>query len=350
MRIGVVGGAGKIGKLRVETIQECPDTTLAAVLDLSEDAARSVAGGAPVFDDLERFLETDMDAVVVSTPPHTHEDPCIGALKRGMHVLVEKPMASSAETCRRMLSVARDANRVIATGFNMRYYPAFAYVKDAITSGKIGEINHVRAFGGHDGLAHFTHDWEYRVPESGGGAMWDIGIHMTDMVRHMLGEVTSVYGVASERVWNLPGSEDDAIAVFKNPEGVAAVYHATWGEWRGYDFAIEVHGTHGMVRGAYAPMKNVLMTLPEPGGKATTKKLQYFDIAVREKLFSWKSTAKISFAEELRDFLKLCDGDLSVRIADGNAGLRSIEIADAVIESSRTNKAVELPVLEPVRP
>lgn len=350
MRIGVVGGAGKVGKLRVETIQECPDTTLAAVLDLSEDAARSVAKGAPVFTDLERFFETEMDAVVVSTPPHTHEDPCIGALKRGMHVLVEKPMASSAETCHRMLEAAKAANRVISTGFNMRYYPAFAYVKDAITSGKIGELNHVRAFGGHDGLAHFTHEWEYRVPESGGGVMWDIGIHVTDMVRHMLGEVTSVYGVASEGVWNLPGSEDNAMAVFKNPDGVAATYHVTWGDWRGYDFVIEAHGTHGMVRGAYAPMHNVLITLPEPGGKPTTTKRQYFDIAVREKLFSWKTTAKISFAEELRDFLKLCAGDLSLRIADGNAGLRSIEIADAVIESSRTNTAIELPVLKPVRP
>ncbi|WP_050605804.1 Gfo/Idh/MocA family protein [Ruegeria sp. 6PALISEP08] len=350
MRIGVVGGAGKIGKLRVETIQECPDTTLAAVLDLSEEAARGVAGDAPVFTDLKRFLETDMDAVVVSTPPHTHEDPCVSALKQGMHVLVEKPMANSAETCRQMLAEAKAADRVIATGFNMRYYPSFAYVKDTITSGAIGDITHIRAFGGHDGLAHFTHDWEYRVPESGGGAMWDIGIHMTDIVRHMLGEVTSVYGVASERVWNLPGSEDTALAVFKNSEGIPAVYHATWGEWRGYDFAIEVHGTHGMVQGAYAPMKNVLITLPEPGGKATTTKRQYFDIAVREKLFSWKTTAKISFAEELRDFLKLCEGDLSVRIADGNAGLRSIEIANAVVESSRTNKAIDLPVLKPVRP
>lgn len=350
MRIGVVGAAGKVGKLRAETIRECPDTELAAVLDLSEDSVRDVAGGAPTFTDLERFLKTEMDAVVVSTPPHIHEAACIGALERGMHVLVEKPMASSAEVCRRMLDTAKAANRTIATGFNMRYYPAFAYVKDALTDGKIGKISHVRAFGGHDGLAHFSHDWEYRVPESGGGAMWDIGIHVTDMVRHMLGEVTSVYGVASESVWNLPGSEDNAIAVFKNPEGVPAVYQATWGEWRGYDFVIEVHGTHGMVRGAYAPMQNLLMTMSEPGGKPEITKLNYFDIAVREKLKSWKSTCKISFAEELRDFLKLCDGDLSVRIADGNAGLRSIEIADAVIESTRTNKAVELPVLEPARP
>jgi len=350
MRIGVVGGAGKIGKLRVETIQECSDTKLAGVLDLSEEGARSVAGGAPVFTDLEPFLETEMDAVVVSTPPHTHEEPCIAALERGMHVLVEKPMANSVETCQRILNAANAADRVVATGFNMRYYPAFAYVKDAVTSGKIGTLTHVRAFGGHDGLAHFTHDWEYRAPIAGGGAMWDIGIHLTDLVRHLLGEVTSVYGVASESVWNLLGSEDNAVAVFKNPEGVAAIYQATWDEWRGYDFVIEAHGTHGLVRGAYAPMKNTLVTLPEPGGKPTTTKLQYFDIAVREKIQSWKTTAKLSFAEELRDFLKLCEGDLRVRIADGNAGLRSIEIANAVAESSRTNAPVELPVLEPVRP
>jgi predicted dehydrogenase len=350
MRIGVVGCAGKIGQLRVETIRECPHTELAAVLDLSEEAARCVAGDAPVFTKLEEFLKTDMDAVVVSTPPHVHEDACIRSLEHGMHVLVEKPMASSAETCRRILNTAKAANRTVATGFNMRYYPAFAYVKDAVTSGKIGKISHVRAFGGHDGLAHFTYDWEYRVPESGGGAMWDIGIHVTDMVRHILGEVTSVYGAASESVWNLPGSEDNAIAIFKNPEGIAAVYQATWGEWRGFDFVIEVHGTHGMVRGAYAPMKNELITMSEPGGKPKKVTLNYFDIAIREKLKSWKSTAKLCFAEELRDFLKLCDGDLSVRIADGNAGLRSIEIADAVIESSRTNKAIELPVLEPIRP
>ncbi|NOD95179.1 Gfo/Idh/MocA family oxidoreductase [Ruegeria sp. HKCCD4884] len=350
MRIGVVGGAGKIGKLRVETIQECPDTTLAAVLDLSEEAARRVAGGAPVFTDPAQFFETEMDAVVVSTPPHTHEDPCITALQRGMYVLVEKPMANNVETCRRILETAKEAGRVVATGFNMRYYPAFAYVKDAVTSGKIGDLTHVRAFGGHDGLAHFTHDWEYRTPIAGGGAMWDIGIHLTDLVRHLLGEVTSVYGVASESVWNLPGSEDNAMAVFKNPEGLAAIYQATWDEWRGYDFVIEAHGTHGMVQGAYAPMKNTLVTLTEPGGKPTTTKRQYFDIAIREKLFSWKSTAKLSFAAELQDFLKLCSGDLSVRIADGNAGLRSIEIANAVAESTRTGQAVDLPVLEPVRP
>lgn len=350
MRIGVVGGAGKIGALRIQTIRDNPATELAAVLDLTEAAATGAARDAPAFTDLGAFLETPMDAVIVSTPPHVHEAPCVAALERGLHVLIEKPMASTADACRRILDAGKAADRTVATGFNMRYYPAFAYVKDAISSGKIGTLTQVRAYGGHDGLAHFTHDWEYRMPESGGGATWDIGIHMTDMVRHLLGEVTSVFGVARETVWNLPGSEDNAIAIFKNPDGVPAVYQASWGEWRGYTFAIEAFGTHGMVTGAYAPMRNTLITMSQPGGRPIKTKKNYFEIEVREKLKSWKSTALLSFAEELEDFLELCKGDLSRRNADGNAGLRAIEIADALVKSSRTNQVVDLPILEPVRP
>jgi predicted dehydrogenase len=350
MRFGVIGAAGKIGELRVGTILDNPKTELAAVMDLNEEKLRAVPGGAPIFTDLDAFLETPMDVVVVSTPPHVHEAACLGALAKGCHVLVEKPMGPDAETCRRIIAAGEAAGKTVATGFNMRYYPAFAYVKNAIASGKIGKMTHVRAFGGHEGLAHFTHDWEYRTPMTGGGAMWDIGIHVTDMVRHMLGEVTSVYGASSESVWNLEGSEDNAVAIFKNPDGIPATYQATWGDWRGYQFVIEAHGTHGMVRGSYAPMRNMLITLPEPGGKPTVKHERYFGIEVREKLKSWKSTAILSFAEELDDFLKMVEGDLTRRCADGNAGLRSIEIADAVAEAQRSDQVVKLPALLPVRP
>ena len=345
MRIGVVGGAGKIGQLRIQAINENPDTTLAAVLDISQSAAEGAAPGVPAFSDLDGFLGTDMDAVIISTPPHVHEGASIGALENGLHILVEKPMASTPQACQRIVAAGEKAKRTVATGFNMRYYPAFAFVKDAVDTGKIGKLDHVRAFGGHEGLAHFNADWQYRTPESGGGAMWDIGIHVTDMVRHLLGEVTSVYGVASENVWNLPGSEDNAIAIMKNPAGIAATYHATWNEWKGYQFVIEAYGDLGMVRGAYAPMHNMLLTQSKPGGQPTKTVKRYLDIAVREKLKSWKTTALLSFSEELADFIKLTQGVGGLRIADGYAGMRAIEIADAVNKSTATNEVVTLPVL-----
>ena len=68
----------------------------------------------------------------------------------------------------------------------------------------------------------------------------------------------------------------------------------------------------------------------------------YPDIILREKLKGWKTTALLSFQEELDDFLKMVAGDYRVALADGHAGLRSVEVSDAVRTSSRSGQPVEL--------
>ncbi|MCC6989599.1 MAG: hypothetical protein IT181_11410, partial [Acidobacteria bacterium] len=83
----------------------------------------------------------------------------------------------------------------------------------------------------------------------------------------------------------------------------------------------------------------------EPGGERAKTEQYYLEAMVREKLFSWKTTALQSFREELDDFLKLVDGRRDLTIADGYAGLRAAEVAEAVRYSSRTGEAVTLPVL-----
>jgi predicted dehydrogenase len=201
MRIGVVG-AGVVGQLRAQSIREHPSTELAAVLDTSADAARRAvaATGAPAHTDLARFLDVAMDAVFVSSPVHVHEEACLAALARGRHLLCEKPLSNTVESCRRIVDAAVSAKRILAVGFNLRYYPSIKFVKDTIDHGLIGDLDHLRVFGGHEGLPKFRADWQYRAPESGGGAMMDVGIHMTDVARYLLGEITEVYGVMSEAV------------------------------------------------------------------------------------------------------------------------------------------------------
>lgn len=349
MRIGVIGAAGKIGEMRVRNILGEPRATLAAVMDMSVEKAKTFAGDTPAFDDLDAFLGVDMDAVVISTPAHVREPLCIAAFDRGLHVLSEKPLAHTVAASQRILDAAKSAKRHLGGGFNMRYYPAFSYVKDIIESGRIGTVDHIKIYGGHEGLPKFEQDWEYKSEISGGGALWDVGIHMTDMARHLLGEITSVYGVATENVWNVPGSEDNAMAIFKSPSGVSAIYQATWTDWAGYKSAVEVVGSHGMVRGSYAPMKNLLITMSEPGGTPTTVKNNYPGIQVREKLKSWKTTALASFEQELGEFIDLLEGKPGLRISDGHAALRAVEIAAAVPESSRTGQPVKLADLGEMR-
>ena len=300
MRIGVVG-AGKIGGMRIRTIVENPDTELGAVLEISDEAAKRGVGetNARPCTELEQFLDCDLDAIIVSTPLHLHEDACIGALDAGLHVFCEKPLANSSSSAERIVAAAEAANRVLAVGFNLRYYPMVKFAREAVDKGRIGNVTHIRVHGGHTGIHNFVDDWEYKRPYSGGGAMMDIGIHMTDLARYFLGEITSVYGSMSEDVWHVDGSEDNAIAIFKNPDGIVASYQTTWAEWKGYKSHVEIYGDNGMVRAAYAPMSNLLIA-NTVNGKSHTVRKYYPWVMLREKVFSWKTTALLSFGEELR--------------------------------------------------
>ncbi len=341
IRFGVIG-AGVIGMLRARSVRENPNTELVAVADpVLEHAERSVRGTpAKAVTDYRQVLEAPVDAVIVSSPLPNHEEQVLAALSAGKHVLCEKPLGNTLSACRHMIRAASDADRQLAVGFNHRYYPSIKFVKQVLDEGRIGTLDHLRIFGGHDGLANFRADWQYRAPESGGGAMMDVGIHMTDLARYLLGEVREVYGVASNNIWKVLGSEDNALAVFKSPAGIPALYHATWTEWKGYRFYLEAYGDLGMVRGYYAPMFNLLITHEKPGGPRKRRIKLYPEIIVREKFRSWTSTALISFREELRDFLTRLEGGGPVPLADGVAGLRAVEIAEAVYRSTASGKAV----------
>ncbi len=344
IRIGVVG-AGVIGQLRAQTIHQHPQTELVGVADPDIDRARSAVAtsGGQAFSEWEQLLKCDgLEAIVVSSPVQFHEEAVIGALQAGLHVLCEKPLANSVEACRRMLAAARESGQILAVGFNHRYYPAVSYVRSVIAEGRIGTLDHLRVFGGHDGLANFRADWQYQGALSGGGAMMDVGIHMTDLAYHLLGDITEVYGISSGRVWNVPGSEDNAMALFKSSSGVSAIYQATWTEWKGYRFWIEAYGDRGMVRGYYAPMFNLLVTSDRPGGRRKRMMKFYPEIILREKLKSWTSTALQSFQEELKDLLRLIAGNQDVVLADGIAGLRAVEVAHAVYQSTQEGQPIQI--------
>jgi predicted dehydrogenase len=343
MKIAVVG-AGVIGSLRARSVVEDPNSSLVAVVDDNEPLATQVANrhSARAFADHRPVLDDPhVDAVFVSTPVQFHEEIAVAALAAGKHVLCEKPLSNSVDSCRRILDAARSANRTLAVGFNHRYYPSVKFMKQAIDSGTIGALDHVRVFGGHDGLSNFRADWMYQGRLSGGGAMMDVGIHMTDLTRFFVGEIRDVYGVSSNRIWKVEGSEDNAVAIFRSDSGIPAFYQATWTGWKGYRFFIEAYGDRGMVRAYYAPMFNLLVTQAKPGGQRKRQMKFYPEIILREKLKGWQTTAYLSFKEELSDFLRMARGE-QVPLADGWSGLRAVEIAQAVYQSSATGQPVTL--------
>ena len=337
MPLGVVViGAGVVGRMRARTVAGNPATRLVAVADTEDGRAQSAVRGtdAAAVSDYRAVIDrADVEAVVVSTPGHLHKRAVLDAFAAAKHVLCEKPLGIDVASCRTMIDAAATAGRVLAVGFNHRYYPCVKLLKDVIDSGSIGSIDHVRALAGHAGLGEFRAEWMYKREMSGGGAMMDVGIHVTDLVRYVAGEIVEVAGVSSNRVWAVAGSEDHALAIMKTSAGIPVRYEATWSEWKGYRLALEVYGDRGMAGAYYAPMMNLVVTCDELHRRRSRRLNLHPWVNVREKLRGWQTTATIAFSEELADFLELIAGRAS-RIATGRAGLRAVAIARAVEDSS----------------
>jgi UDP-N-acetylglucosamine 3-dehydrogenase len=344
LRFGLIGG-GDIGRLRGEALLRGPHR-LTAVADL--DAARAAAAAAPngaAHTTAWRTLleRDDVDAVIVSTPPLLHEEMVVAALESGKHVLCEKPLGRSVEECRAMLDAAEHAGRVLATGFNYRFYPSFSMARDLLARGEIGELSHIRAYGGYSATGH-NQAWVHDAEVVGGGALHDIGIHMIDLTRSFLGDVVSVAREASGSVWNFEGCEDNGFLLMRSSTGRIASLHASWTEWGRYHFSIELVGSHGAIRASCFPMRLQVRRAEHTGGRARTRVHRFPAVFLGEHLRSYRWVVVRSFVEEHDAFARLVRGEPSP-IATGLDGLRAIAIArgatalDSVRESSASGAA-----------
>lgn len=343
MQFGLIG-AGGIGKVRAQALILTEGCRLSAVTDRDEQRAQALAAktGARCFPDFRELLKMEsLDAVIISTPPQFHKEIAIAAMQAGKHVLCEKPLANSVEAARRMVEAARRYGKTLATGFNHRYFEAVQFVKETLDSGAIGELDHIRAFAGHTGLAEFSAPWMHDKEIIGGGALLDNGVHIIDLTRYLLGDVEEVYGVATNRVWKLDRSEDNGIAILRSPQGKHAILQATWSEWKGYRFSIEAYGDRGMARASYAPMMSMAITMDKPGGNRRRERHFYPANILREKVKGWQSTVIRGFQREYQDFVALCAGQRNI-IADGFDGFRAVEIAHAIYRCSEEKCTVRL--------
>lgn len=343
MNIGLIG-CGMAGSLRAEAVSRLPGFRLVVVSDVDGSRARALAQrfGAAAESEWARLVRhEDVDAVIVSTPPPLHREMCIEALRCGKHVMCEKPLAPSPEKCREIVDAAERAGRVLAAGFNYRFYPAVALAKRILDSGRIGELDHVRSYTGHPGGNEFTHPWVHDPAVMGGGALMDNGIHILDLTRYFLGEVAEVKGFSTGHVWRFAGCEDNGFALLRSPSGRVAILQASWTEWRGYRFWIEVYGTRGCVRASYPPMVAQVVWVDRPG-QPTRRRLHVFPLLqVMERLRSYRWTAERSFMDELAAFARTVRGERTP-LALGRDGLRAVEIANAVYGTAGTGHSASL--------
>ena len=338
-------GCGAIGRFRAQALSRTPGAQLAVASDIEEGRGRAFEQefGAKFLPDWQAAIASDVDAVIVSTHPPLHAVMAVAALDSGKHVLCEKPLGRNPEECRRMLDAAARCGRHLATGFNYRFYPAIVTARQVLDSGRIGELDHIRSFAGHPGGREFTQPWVYDEAVMGGGALMDNGIHILDLTRYFLGEVAEVHGYRTDRVWKHTPCEDNAFALLKSTTGKIATLQASWTEWRGYRFWIEVYGTRGCVRASYPPMLAEARWFDQLDERPRRRYFLYPVFQVIERLRSYRWTVINSLAAELAEFVRVATGSAKPSVAaTGFDGLRAVEVVRAVYESSSTGKTAVL--------
>ena len=267
LRFGLIG-CGAIGELRAQALVEGRTHQLVAVNDLDNARVQALSErfSCQTEEDWRSLVQRkDIDAVIVSTPPSLHAEMTIEALRNQKHVLCEKPLARNVEECQAMTDAAKQYDRHLATGFNYRFYPSMLKAREVLDAGTIGELNHIRSYAGYTAKDHHQ-AWLHDVNAMGGGALRDNGIHLLDLTRYFLGEVVEVKGFASNAAWKFPSCEDNGFLLLKNANGVIASLQASWTEWRGYQFFVELYGTLGCIRAWCFPIMTQVIWSKEFGG------------------------------------------------------------------------------------
>ncbi len=223
-------GVGGFGTLWVKVLKANRNVEVVALVDVSETSlqeACNIGGYDPgiCFHSLQEALKSvEADAVVSSTPPEFHKNDAITAMRAGMDVLSEKPMADTMDACMSILRAVLETGRAYAVSQNYRYSSAMWTLANVIRSGRLGAVGQVKIdfFKGVDFGGGFRHLMPYPV-------IVDMSIHHFDLIRFVTGlEALEVSGASWNPKWSNYKGDCSSTVLFEMNNGARVLYNASW--------------------------------------------------------------------------------------------------------------------------
>lgn len=344
LRYALVGVGANVYNMHKSGLQlDCNEVV--AVCDIREDAARRVAEewDCPYYLDYQQMIaESGADALVVMVPHTLHAEMSIHAMRAGLHVLCEKPMAIHVAEADEMIAVAQETGRVLAINFQQRLRPEVVAAKELIDEGRLGTIQHV------DVKITWTRTYKYYREAGwrgtwageGGALLMNQAPHDLDMICHLVGMPQRVYAWTPTIAHQI-APEDTAQAMLAWENGAIGSIHASTAE-AGQPQRFEIIGTGGHLqvnKGSlrFASFDTDVVEFLKTSDKAFAEpNLQVEDIPLDE---GFEGTHR----DVHRDFYEAITQGRPVS-ADGNTGIRGLELANAMIYSNYTGQAVEFPL------
>lgn len=350
-KIAVIG-VGSISESHIGGYLASGKAELYAFCDINEERLKFMGekyGVTRLYTDEETMLRElpEIEAVSVCTWNSAHAPCSIMALNAGKHVICEKPMATNAADAEAMMAAAKKNGKLLMIGFVRRFGNDCDTVLNLIDNNRLGDIyyakaSYLRRNGAPGG-------WFGDKSRSGGGPLIDLGVHVIDMARYLMGKpnAVSVYGATFHKLANRPGirskrsytssdrskdvifdCEDLASALIKFDNGAVLSIEASFSLNTGVsDNSVQLFGTEGGVRIAdsvtlYSQMDGYLtnVTFDYPTGLEFTK----------------------TFNKEIAHFVDCVRGDITECLNPAEDGVALMKILDAIYLSAETGHEVTL--------
>lgn len=324
-------GAGRIGKVHAQAITTAiPDAKIVSVADYHRASASAVAElygiGVHTDNHLEAMAVDGVDAVIIASSTDTHAPFIIDAAQAGKHIFCEKPIAVDLTVIDEALKSVEDAGVQLQIGFNRRFDPTFARVKQAIDSGEIGTPH----------LLHIISRDPAPPPidyiKVSGGIFFDMAIHDFDMARFLFGEVDEVYAQGAVLVdpeIGKAGDIDTAIITLKFANGAIGTIDNSRQAVYGYDQRVEAFGSAGSASNANIYPDTVTLN--------TGKAVQRASLPLNFFLERYMDSYRI----ELQAFVDAIINDTPVPIT-GHDGRVPVVMAMAAQKSLKEHRPVKL--------
>lgn len=332
--VGLVG-TGRIGQVHARTLKQLiPGADLRVLTDVNQEAARKTAAEVGVekvaasFDEI--LADPGIDAVVICSSTDTHAPFIVKAAQAGKHIFCEKPIAADLNIIDNALEAVRKAGVKLMIGFNRRFDPTFARIRQAITRGEVGTPH----------LLHIVSRDPAPPPVSyirvSGGIFFDMTIHDFDMARFLLGDVTEIYaagGVLVDPAIGEAGDIDTAMITLRFANGAIGTIDNSRRAVYGYDQRVEVFGSAGSARN-----DNLYPNAVTFSGASMISRDLPLNFFIERYLQSYQV--------ELSAFIDAVQNDTPVPVT-GHDGRAPVVMALAALRSYRENRPVRLAEIQP---
>lgn len=221
-------------------------SNLVAVYSKSRERAdyiKSKFHGEISFTDFNNFLENPFDTLYISSVNSDHYWQVIEAAKKGKNILCEKPLALTSEQAEEMVKVCRENNIMLSVNYVNRFHPLVEKAKELISANKLGKIVSVTVNFNIDFLPNSN--YRFKKELSGGGALWDLGTHMIDLLRYLGGEIVDIKGFTDNVIYQSE-VEDFASALVKFENSGYGHMNVSYSNKKAFN-RIEINGYKGSI-------------------------------------------------------------------------------------------------------